>query len=123
MKNIYLTLALLSIFLASCNRDYYEDNYDIPTESIRFKELSVSKDTALMYDTIVLKAIAEGEDLQYKWQKNGGTLVPKKDDPSTAYFWGCPTCTGWLTVGCTVSNSFGAYTKDTNVYILKQWIK
>ena len=42
MKNIYLTLALLSIFLASCNRDYYEDNYDIPTESIRFKELSVS---------------------------------------------------------------------------------
>ena len=124
MRRHYLLLTIVAIVFLSvrCQPDYYEENTDIPTETIDFKELTVSKDTAWMYDTIVIKAIAEGENVQYKWQKNGGSLV-LTNDPSIAYFWGCPTCIGWLTISCTVFNSYGSYTKDVDVYILSPWSK
>ena len=120
-KMIYLIIPAL-ISLTACQPEYFEMTEDIPTETINFERLEVSKDTAYMFDTIVVKAIASGESLNYKWQKNKGTLVPKADEPNIAYFWGCPTCTGWLTISCTVSNEFGSYTESINVYILREWL-
>lgn len=71
--------------------------------------------------TVVVRAIASGEDLHYKWQKNKGSLVPKPEEENVAYFWGCTTCTGWLTISCTVYNAHGAYTKEVEVYVLREW--
>lgn len=121
MKKLIYLIVVMSMLVA-CQPDYFETTEDIPTNTIDFERLEVSKDTAYMFDTIVVKAIASGENLNYKWQKNKGSLVPKADEPDISYFWGCPTCIGELTISCTVSNEFGSYTKSINVYILRQWL-
>lgn len=121
-KSYFLILIFLLLFVfVGCQREYFEEYEDRPTETIHFDELEVSKDTVFMFDTVVVRAIASGEDLHYKWQKNKGSLVPKQDDESVAYFWGCTTCTGWLTISCTVYNEYGAYTKEVEVYVLREW--
>lgn len=97
MRNV-LTITILAIVLPiiiiSCQKDYIEDFNDIETESIVFEGITASRDSANMFDTIILTAVAKGENLQYKWQRAKGTLIPFNDDPSKAYFWGCPTCIG-----------------------------
>lgn len=120
MRNV-LTITILAIVLPiiiiSCQKDYIEDFNDIETESIVFEGITASRDSANMFDTIILTAVAKGENLQYKWQRAKGTLIAFNDDPSKAYFWGCPTCIGDITVSCTVSNENGQYTKEKNLYI------
>lgn len=120
MRNV-LTITILAIVLPiiiiSCQKDYIEDFNDIETESIVFEGITASRDSANMFDTIILTAVAKGENLQYKWQRAKGTLIPFNNDPSKAYFWGCPTCIGDITVSCTVSNESGQYTKEKNLYI------
>ena len=112
-----ISLILIGISILSCQRDYMEELIDRPTDEIDFVSLTSSRDSACMFDTIVLKAEAFGENLKYNWSRAKGSLAVKKDDPSTAYFWGCHTCVGRLTVSCTVSNEFGSYTKDIDVFV------
>ncbi|MGN0032393.1 MAG: hypothetical protein ACI358_01225 [Candidatus Limimorpha sp.] len=120
MKNV-LTITILTtilpIIILGCQKDYIEDFNDIETESIVFEWIIASCDTANMFDTIILTAVAKAQNFQYKWQRAKGTLIPFNYNPSKAYFWGCPTCIGDITVSCTVSNGSGQYTKDKSLYI------
>lgn len=117
---LWIIFFAFSLF-TGCQREYFEETEDKPTETIDFVSLVASKDSAYMFDTIVIRANVKGEGIQYKWQKNKGSLVPVKGDPSSAYFWGCPTCTGWLTVECTAFNEYGSYTKNIQVYVIRKW--
>ena len=115
---LYSLLMCLAVTgLISCQDDYMEEHVDVPTDQIEFEGIVASKDSACMFDTIVLHARAKGERLNYRWQRAKGTLVVTKEDPSKAYFWGCTTCLGTLTVYCTVSNEYGSYTKEVKVFI------
>ncbi len=120
MKKIPFTIILLFLFaclLTNCQEAFFEEYADIETERISFDGITASRDSACMFDTIVLSAHASGDNLNYKWQRTRGSLVPLPDDPSKAYFWGCQTCVGDLTVTCTVSNEHGQYTKDVTVFV------
>lgn len=118
-----LIMFLLSGVLFSCQREYYEEVGDVPTETIDFISLTASKDSAYMFDSITIHAKAEGENLEYKWRKNKGSMVYVPGDKSSVYFWGCPTCTGWTTVSCTVENEYGSYTKEIKLYIIPEYKK
>ena len=66
-KSYFLILIFLLLFVfLGCQREYFEEFEDLPTETILFDRLEVSKDTAFMFDTVVVRAIASGEDLHYK---------------------------------------------------------
>lgn len=122
MKNLlYVIFALLgvgiAIAIASCQRSYMDETEDVETATIDFKSLTASCDSACMYDTIIITADVVGENLKYEWQRAKGSLVPIKGEPNKAYFWGCNTCIGRLTVSCTVSNEFGSYTKEVDVFV------
>lgn len=117
MQKLIYVISILSFTLVSCQREYMDFVDDAPTSTIEFVSITSSCDSACMYDTIILYANAHGDNLKYEWQRAKGSLVPVKDDPSKAYFWGCHTCVGRLTVNCTVSNEFGAYTKEIDVFI------
>lgn len=120
MKNLLLALGsviMIGIIATSCQPSYMEEPEDTETSTIEFRDLTASRDSACMFDTIILAADAVGENLKYEWQRAKGSLVPLKDDPSKAYFWGCYTCVGRLTVSCTVSNDLGSYTKKVDVFI------
>lgn len=117
MRTTLFILFLSTLLFTSCQDDYIEDYDDIETELITFEGITASRDSACMFDTIVLSAQASGENLDYKWQRARGSLVQLPEDPSKAYFWGCVTCVGDLTVTCTVSNEHGQYTKDVTVFV------
>lgn len=120
MKNIIALIgvfALLSLIVSSCQEDFIVDIEDRPTDLIEFSGITASKDSACMFDTIVLTANARGENLRFTWQYAKGSLVAIKGEPDKVYFWGCQTCCGDLTVSCTVENEHGAYTRDVTVFI------
>lgn len=120
MKSLLHTLCaviIIGIAVTSCQPSYMEDTEDVETSTIEFRGLTASRDSACMFDTIVLVADAAGENLQYEWQRAKGSLVPVKGEPNKAYFWGCHTCVGRLTVSCTVLNEHGSYTKDIDVFV------
>ena len=120
MKSLLYTLGtviIIGISATSCQPSYMEDPEDIETPTIEFRELTSSCDSACMFDTIVFVADAVGENLKYEWQRAKGSLVPVRNEPNKAYFWGCHTCVGRLTVSCTVSNEYGSYTKDIDVFV------
>ena len=117
MRKIFFIIFLAAFMLTCCQGDYIEYYVDIETELITFEGITASRDSACMFDTIVLSAHASGENLEYKWQRTKGSLVQVPDDPSKAYFWGCRTCVGDLTVSCTVLNEHGQYTKDVTVFV------
>lgn len=122
MKNIHkitsiLTTAVLtvSLLLCSCQKEYVDNTEDRPTDKIDYISLTASKDSAKMFEPVIITAIAEGENLKFKWQKNKGSMV--LEERNVAKFWGCPTCLNWVTVSCTVSNEFGSETKEVRVFI------
>lgn len=110
-----IAAATLPVLAASCQKNYVDEIQDRPTDKIDYISLTASQDSAKMFEPIIIKAVAEGENLKYKWQKNKGTLVLEND--STAKFWGCPTCLNWVTISCTVSNEYGWETKEVKVFI------
>lgn len=113
-------MALFGVLLAlatACQEDYVKDIADKPTEKIEFSDITASRDSVCMFDTIVLTAHATGENLKYTWQRAKGSMAAVKGEPEKVYFWGCLTCCGDLTVSCTVENEFGAYTKEIDVFV------
>lgn len=120
MKKLLLfpfILAVLAAVISSCQEDYIRDIEDKPTELIEFTGITASRDSACMFDTIVLTANAKGENLKYTWQRAKGSMVGVKGEPYKVYFWGCQTCCGDLTISCTVENEYGAYTKEISVFV------
>lgn len=118
VRFIYIVgMFFVFLIVPSCQPEYMDETEDVATDTIEYIGLTASRDSACMYDTIVLIAEAEGNNLNYKWQRAKGSLVPVKGEPYKAYFWGCYTCVGWLTVSCTVSNEYGSYTKDIKVFV------
>lgn len=120
MKKLLLIPTLLigvTSIISSCQEDFIEEIEDRPTELIEFSGITVSRDTACMFDTIVLTANAKGENLKYTWQRAKGSMVGVKGEPDKVYFWGCQTCCGDLTISCTVENEHGAYTKEVSVFV------
>lgn len=112
---IFLYISLL--VASSCQEDYIKEIEDRPTDMIEFTDITASRDSACMFDTIVLTANAKGENLKYTWQRAKGSMVGVEGMPEKVYFWGCNTCCGDLTISCTVENEYGAYTKDISVFV------
>lgn len=120
MRKILAITVILSAFV-SCQKEYVDDIQDNPTEKINYISLEASQDSANMWEPIIITAVAEGENLQYKWQKNKGSLVVEEGSGNVAKFWGCPTCLNWASISCTVSNEYGSETKEVSVFIRKEY--
>lgn len=122
MKSTFLwkTAIVVSAFLFfSCQKEYVDENIDRPTDQIDYISLTVSQDSAKMFEPVIITAIAEGENLKYKWQKNKGSLVLESEN--VAKFWGCTTCLNWITISCTVSNEYGSETKEVKVFVKPEY--
>lgn len=117
MKQIIQTtiIVIMSSFFMSCQKEYFDETTDSPTDKINYISLIASQDSAKMYEPVIITATAQGENLKYKWQKNKGSLV--LESGNIAKFWGCPTCLNWVTVSCTVSNAHGSETKEVKIFI------
>lgn len=118
-KLLFLQAVLIAVIfiIPSCQEDFIKEIEDRPTDMIEFRGISASKDSACMFDTILLTADAKGDNLRYTWQHAKGSLVAVEGEPSKVYFWGCQTCLADLTISCTVENEYGAYTKEISVFI------
>lgn len=107
----------LLLMSSSCQEDFISEIEDRPTETIDFIDITASRDSICMFDTIVIAANARGENLRYIWQRAKGSMIGIPGEPDKVYFWGCKTCCGDLTVSCTVENEYGSYTKAIRVFV------
>ncbi len=110
-------MIITSLVLFSCKKEYIEDPEDT-SESIEFVSLEASTYSAKVWDTIFIKATVIGDSLEYKWQKNSGSMV-KTDKPNEVIYWGCYSCVGKNTITCTASNSTGEKTKSVEVEVYR----
>lgn len=108
---------IISLIIFSCNKEYIEEPEDT-SESIEFISLEASTYRAKVWDTIWIKVTVIGDSLEYKWQKNSGSMV-KTDNPNEVIYWGCYSCIGKNTITCTASNSTGEKSKSVEVEVYR----
>ena len=110
--HISIILGILLFF--ACEKEYVDPIEEDNTSAIEFISLEASSYSVKVFDTVYIKAIAEGEDLVYKWQKNSGTL---KGEGNEVIYWGCYSCIGVNTITCEVSNDSGHVSKSINIEV------
>lgn len=109
----FIIFILFSIVTyVSCDKDE-----DQPADTGAIKIISLTAtDTILKawIDTTNITVVATGENLNYKWECNHGTL--HGSGPTVQYMAG-ECCVGLNTITCTVYNDTSSISKDINIRI------
>jgi len=116
MKKFYLCIyVVFAVFiLFACEKEYVDPVEEDNTSAIKFISLEASSYSVEIFDTVYIKAVAEGKDLMYEWQKNSGTLIGSGNE---VIYWGCYSCVGINTITCKVSNDSGHVSKSINIEV------
>lgn len=115
---LFLLMATGFIWLASCDKNEEETPEPEPTINLALDSITTPKKHIVMFEEILVTAYARGENLQYLWETNHGSMLGK--DSVTVRYWGCPSCIGLNTIQCTVSNEFGSIS-DTIMVRVDPW--
>ncbi len=115
-----LLMAAGFLWLASCDQNEEEMPEPEPTINLALDSITTPKKHIVMFEEILVTAHARGENLQYFWETNHGSMLGK--DSVTVRYWGCPSCIGLNTIQCTVSNEFGSIS-DTIMVQVDPWNK
>ncbi len=96
---------IISSFTTSCKKDKKIETVE-PTVNLAIDSIVATKTNVVVWEKIKITAYTKGENLNYLWQADHGSMVGK--DSSTVTYWGCYSCAGTNTVKCTVSNEYGS---------------
>ncbi len=116
MKKLFLRVSVVLVLfvLTSCEKEYVDPIDEDNTSAIKFISLEASSYSVKVFDTVYIKAVVEGENLTYEWQKNSGTL---KGSGNEVIYWGCYSCIGVNTITCKASNDSGHVSKSINIEV------
>jgi hypothetical protein len=108
---IFLTILSIAFFI-SCNKE--EDQLS-DTGAIKIISLTAN-DTVLKawVDTTNINVVATGENLNFKWSCNHGTL---HGSGTTVQYMAGECCVGLNTITCTVYNDTSSISRDINIRI------
>jgi len=113
MRYSFIILTLFSIVLfISCNKEE-----DQPSDTGAIKIISITAtDTILKawVDTANITVVATGDNLNYEWQCNHGTL---HGSGSQVQYMAGECCVGLNTVTCRVYNDTSSISKDIDIRI------
>lgn len=112
----FFPVLLLSacLFFAGCDKE--DDEVDpAPTANLALDSLSTTKKHIVVWEEIIVTAHARGVNLIYKWETSSGSMIGK--DSVSVRYWGCPSCVGYNTIQCTVSNEFGSISDTLMVQV------
>lgn len=120
LKYAYLSLLIITgcILMTGCEQDEEDMPEPEPTVNLAIDSITTPKKHIVMFEEILVTAHARGENLQYLWETNHGSMLSK--DSITVRYWGCYSCVGLNTIQCTVSNEFGSIT-DTIMVQVDAW--
>lgn len=120
MKKFFWSMyVILGVFvLFACEKEYVDPVEEDNTSAIKFISLEASSYSVKVFDTVYVKAVVEGQDLIYEWQKNSGTL---KGSGDKVIYWGCYSCIGVNTISCKVYNDSGHVSKSINIEVKSRY--
>lgn len=106
-KLIYLILfATCAVLLSqSCDKQKEEPPV-VPSVNLALDSITATKKHIVVWEEIIVRVYARGENLDYKWETSSGSMLPI--DSVTVRYWGCPSCVGKNIIQCSVSNTFGS---------------
>lgn len=104
MKYTLLLISLV-ILLFACDKEEEEPVFVDPSVNLGIDSIVASKKTLDIWEQSFVTVYAHGNNLDYKWKTNHGTMASR--DSSTVTYWGCPTCVGHNVVECLVTNEYG----------------
>jgi len=114
-----LTLIITScLLLNACDKNQEATPEPEHTINLALDSITTTKKHIVMFEEILVTAHARGENLQYFWETNHGSMLSQ--DSITVRYWGCFSCVGLNTIQCTVSNEFGSIS-DTIMVQVDQW--
>lgn len=110
-----LALCTLCVCVLFCCSEKENPVYVEPGVDLALDSITTTKKTIIVWEEILVTAHARGENLSYKWQTNHGSMIGK--DSVTVRYWGCPSCEGYNTIECEVTNEFGTVTDTIMVQV------
>ena len=114
-----LLLIASALLLNSCDQDDEAPEPEPePSINLALDSITTPKKHIVMFEEILVTAHARGENLQYFWETNHGSMLGK--DSVTVTYWGCPSCIGLNTIQCTVTNEYGSVS-DTIMVQVDPW--
>ncbi len=107
MKNIHILFLIIfgMLVLFACKKEDQKTFVD-PSVNLALDSITTSKKHIVVWEEILVTAHARGENIEYQWQTNHGSMTGK--DSSTVKYWGCPSCVGHNTIKCVLTNSYGS---------------
>jgi len=106
------------LLICGCSKNEEESTEPEPTVNLALDSITTPNKHFEIFEEILVTAHARGENLQYLWETNHGSMLGK--DSVTVTYWGCPSCIGLNTIQCTVSNKFGSIS-DTIMVQVDPW--
>lgn len=114
MKYHFPLVLLIGILMFACNKE--DDKPDAnPTDKLALDSLVATKKHIVTWEQITVKAYARGENLNFKWYTNHGSMVTL--DSVTLLYWACPSCEGLNVIECTVSNEYGSVSDTVMIQV------
>ncbi|MBK6964452.1 MAG: hypothetical protein IPH20_11095 [Bacteroidales bacterium] len=112
LRILYPALILFAIIFFSCTK---EKDEPLDNGSIKITSLTTS-DTSLIawIDTANIVIVASGDDLDYEWSCNHGTL---RGSGSNVKYTAGECCVGLNTITCRVFNDSSSVSRDINIRI------
>ena len=106
-KHIYLILFVTCAALLSQSCDKQKEEPPVgPSVDLALDSITATKKHIVVWEEIIVRVYARGENLDYKWETSSGSMLPI--DSVTVRYWGCPSCVGENIIQCSVSNAFGS---------------
>lgn len=87
-----------------------------PSDKLALDSLTADKHEIVIWETIYIHAHTRGDNLQFQWSTNHGTIVGGNAD--SVQYYACPTCVGLNTIECTVSNEFGSISDTIMINVI-----
>ena len=112
LRFIFPALVLFAIIFYSCAKEKDEPQ---DTGAIKITSLTTS-DTILVawIDTATILVVASGDDLDYEWSCNHGTL---RGSGTNVKYTAGECCVGLNTITCRVFNDSSSISRDINIRI------
>lgn len=121
MKNITFycfkhSLIILSgiVLISSCKKEDDPLPPD-PSDNLALDSLVATKKTVHTWEETFITAYARGQNLQFKWTANHGSMIG--EDSVTVDYYACESCIGYNTVQCTVSNEYGSVSDTVMIQV------
>jgi len=111
LSSLFIAIIVLSV---SCKKHDDPPPPD-PSDNLAIDSLVATKKTVVTWEETFITVYARGNNLQYKWTANHGSMLG--EDSVTVDYYACESCIGYNTIQCTVTNEYGSVSDTVMIQV------